>query len=112
MLAHHLFANISTLDVFEVFFWSGRLARSFTPGRLTLAEGKSWPTSCHWSGDKPFFFVETEELFTRKSYIFSVNSVFTQIKHSGTVSACGLAAGMPLPTTVIVLIFKKAFDYT
>ena len=25
-----------------------------------------------------------------------------QIKHSGTVSACGLAAGMPLPTTVIV----------
>ena len=44
-----------------VFFWSGRLARSFTPGRLTLAEGKSWPTSCHWSGDKPFFFVEMKK---------------------------------------------------
>ena len=102
------------LWTFLKFFFSGRLARSFTPGQLTLAEGKSWPTSCHWSGDKPFFFVETEELFTRKSYIFSVDSksVSPQIKHSGTVSACGLAAGMPLPTTVIVLIFKKAFDYT
>lgn len=31
-----------------------------------------------------------------------VTCLSTQIKHSGTVSACGLAAGMPLPTTVIV----------
>ena len=46
----------------------------------------------------------------RKKKILSVYSmsVSPQIKHSGTVSACGLAAGMPLPTTVIVLIFKKS----
>merc|ERR1712037_114281 len=33
-------------------------------------------------------------------------NILPLIKHSGTVSACGLAAGMPLPTTVAPFILR------